>query len=60
MTYFSTYEKPPQVVREALDLVRRAVAVLQETHGEEALWTLAATYRMAVCLYDLQEHEQAM
>ncbi|KAL1858849.1 hypothetical protein Daus18300_009847 [Diaporthe australafricana] len=45
---------------EALDLLRRAVDVLEQTHGEDAVFTLAATYRMAVCLFDLAKYEEAM
>lgn len=45
---------------EALGLLRRAVAVLEETHGEDAAFTLAATYRIAVCLFNLCKYEEAM
>lgn len=31
----------------------RAVNVLKETQGDEAISTLAATYRLTVCLFDL-------
>lgn len=58
--YFSHPDRQPEFVKEALGLLRRAVAVLKQTHGEEAFWTLTATYRMAVCLYDLEENEEAL
>lgn len=47
-------------VKEALSFLKRAVYALQKTHGREALWTLAATYRMAVCLFDLGRYDEAM
>lgn len=58
--WFSTPSKSFSVLREALGFLRRAVSVLKETHGDEAFWTLAATYRLAVCLYDLEQYKEAM
>lgn len=61
-----TYFSPPNELRDtnsvetALSFLKRAVYVLQKTHGREALWTLAATYRMAVCLFDLGRYDEAM
>lgn len=62
MTYFSTPTelRDAKIVEKALSFLRRAVDVLNYTHGAEALWTLAATYRMAVCLFDLGEYNEAM
>lgn len=62
MTYFCAPNRipHPEVIKEALKFFRRAVSVLEQTHGPEAIWTLAATYRMAVCLFDLGELEEAM
>ncbi|KAG6354302.1 hypothetical protein INS49_004907 [Diaporthe citri] len=61
-----TYFRPPntipsaEVIKEALKFFRRAVTVLEQTHGHEAIWTLAATYRMAVCLFDLGRYEESI
>lgn len=60
LVHFSATQKRPEVVGEALKFLRRAVTVLEETHGDEAVFTLAATYRMAACLFDLNEYEEAM
>lgn len=62
VTYFRAPNTIPnaEVVKDALKFFRRAVSVLEKTHGREAIWTLAATYRMAVCLFDLGEYEEAM
>lgn len=62
VTYFRAPNTIPnaEVVKDALKFFRRAVSVLEKTHGREAIWTLAATYRMAVCLFDLGEYEEAI
>lgn len=62
VTYFHAPNTVPnaEVVKKALGFFQRAVVVLEKTHGREAIWTLAATYRMAVCLFDLGEYEEAM
>jgi tetratricopeptide (TPR) repeat protein len=56
--------KRPHATREhledAAETLSRAVSVLRRTYGPEALWTLAAKYRLGVCLYDLAEYEQAV
>lgn len=62
MTYFSAPVGilNAELIKRAAFFLRRAVNVLKETQGEEALWTIAATYRLAVCLFDLGQFNEAM
>ncbi|POS77959.1 hypothetical protein DHEL01_v203645 [Diaporthe helianthi] len=60
VTYFSTPDPSTASLREALGFLRQAIDVLTVTHGKQALWTLAASYRMAVCYYDLREYTSAV
>ncbi|KAI3392941.1 hypothetical protein diail_4958 [Diaporthe ilicicola] len=45
---------------EAIEYCQRAVSVLEETHGKDAAFTLAALYRMAACLFKLGDYDEAM
>lgn len=55
MTYFSAPIGilKAELIKRAVFFLRRAVCVLKETQVDEAIWTLAATYRLAACLFDL-------
>ena len=62
MTYFSAPVGilNAELIKRAVFFLRRAVDVLKETQGDEAIWTLCATYRLAVCLFDLGQFDEAM
>lgn len=62
MTYFSAPVGilNAELIKRAVFFLQRAVNVLKETQGDEALWTIAATYRLAVCLFDLGQFDEAM
>lgn len=55
MTYFSATVGilNAELIKRAVFFLRGAVDVLKETQGDEAIWTLCAMYRLAVCLFDL-------